>query len=112
MPFSPVSGPPGRPPTRRPGDDPGRAAQHVRRRFLVVNAVPLAIGVVLSCSTALCGATVYGRLTLGVVWGVLQLGVLLGSVWWYEARSARLCDPVERPPAGTAGGPAAREPGW
>ncbi|MEU9294378.1 hypothetical protein [Streptomyces sp. NPDC048266] len=61
--------------------------------------MPLGIGVVLSCSTALTAVQVYGRLTLGVVWGVLQLVVFLGSVWWYEDRSTRLCGPGQRPGA-------------
>ncbi|MFC8822553.1 hypothetical protein [Streptomyces rochei] len=74
--------------------------------------MPLAIGVVLSCSTRLSGADMHGRLTLGVVWSVLQLGVFLVSVWWYERRSARLSDYVDRSPAGAAGGSSTREPGW
>jgi hypothetical protein len=94
------------------GDDSDDTTRHVRRAFLVVNAVPLAIGVVLSCSTALSGTHVYGRLTLGVVWSVLQLGVFLVSVWWHETRSERLSGLVQRPPAGTAGGSFARERGW
>ncbi|MEW5654105.1 hypothetical protein [Streptomyces cinereoruber] len=71
------------------------AGRHVRRTFLAVNAVPLGIGAALSCSTALTAIQVYGRLTLGVVWAALQLGVFLGSVWWYESRAARLHDPGE-----------------
>ncbi|MGW2014688.1 hypothetical protein [Streptomyces sp. NPDC001927] len=67
---------------------PAPAGRHVRRTFLTVNAVPLGVGIVLSCSTALTGVQVYGRLTLGVVWATLQLCVFLGSVWWYEAGTA------------------------
>ncbi|PVC76138.1 hypothetical protein DBP18_05165 [Streptomyces sp. CS081A] len=89
----------------------------VRRTFLTVNAAPLATGVVLSCSTSLSGVHVYGRLTLGLVWGTLQLGVFLAAVGWYEARSTRMCDPGDqdlpsgRPAARPAGGPPARERG-
>ncbi|MEU9859493.1 hypothetical protein AB0D99_01370 [Streptomyces sp. NPDC047971] len=72
---------------------PAAAGRHVRRTFLTLNAVPLGIGVVLSCSTALTAVQVYGRLTLGVVWGLVQLAVFLGSVWWYEDRSTRLAEP-------------------
>jgi hypothetical protein len=78
--------------------------------FLIVNAVPLGIGVVLSCSTALTAVQVYGRLTLGVVWGVLQLVVFLGSVWWYEDRSTRLCEPGQQPEA-VQPASSGREPG-
>ncbi|POX47537.1 hypothetical protein C3489_29300 [Streptomyces sp. Ru71] len=67
-----------------------------QRRFLAVNAVPLAVGVVLSCAAGLAAAPVYGRSTLGIVWGILQLGVFVGSVWWYEDHSTRVCDPLEQ----------------
>ncbi|MER7516502.1 hypothetical protein [Streptomyces sp. NPDC126499] len=104
--------PAARPPaSSRRDDDPGSRGRQLRRTFLTVNAVPLGIGVALSCSTALTAVQVYGRLTLGVVWGALQLGVFLGSVWWYEHRAARPRDPGGRspspqPPYGV------RESGW
>ncbi|WP_406864221.1 hypothetical protein ABZO31_28795 [Streptomyces sp. HUAS MG47] len=84
-PFVPTPAVP--PPAPPGGDGTSGAGRRVRRTFLALNAVLLGVGVVLSCSTTLTGITVYGRLTLGVVWGVLQLGVFLGSVWWYEDRS-------------------------
>ncbi|MGX6751449.1 hypothetical protein ACM562_29725 [Streptomyces xantholiticus] len=64
--------------------------------FLALNAVPFAVGVVLSCAAELAEAPVYGRLTLGLGWGILQLGVFAGSVWWYENRAMRVCDHLER----------------
>lgn len=116
--FPSTPAPPGGPPAPRHGASPDEIGRRVRRTFLTVNAVPLAIGVVLSCSTALTGTRVYGRLTLGVVWGAVQLGVFLVSVWWYEARSVRPDAPAERffapenPPTGNAGTSPARERGW
>ncbi len=95
MRFPFVQAPPGGPPA--PTRDADGAARRVRRAFLVANAVPLATGVVLSCSTTLSGAHVYGRLTLGLMGGILQLGVFLAAVGWYEDRSTWLCDPAEQP---------------
>lgn len=94
-----VPNPAPRPLAPRRGEGPDPSGRHLRWTFLTVNAVPLGIGVALSCSTALTAVQVYGRLTLGVVWCALQLGVFLGSVWWYEDRSTRQCAPGERPPA-------------
>ncbi|QES09778.1 hypothetical protein DEJ44_31865 [Streptomyces venezuelae] len=117
MRFSLVQGPPGcspAPPREADADD---AARRVRRTFLVVNAVPLVTGVVLSCSPTLSGAHVHGRLTLGLMGGFLQLGVFLAAVGWYEARSTRLCYPAEQPPAsdrlhaGPVSAPSGRETG-
>ncbi|WP_158718917.1 hypothetical protein [Streptomyces globisporus] len=67
-----------------------------QRVFLAVNAAPFAVGVVLSCTAELAAAPVYGRLTLGLLWGVLQLGVFAGSVWWYENQATHVCDPLEQ----------------
>lgn len=78
-----------------PPSVPASVGGYVRRKFLAVNAVPLGIGVALSCSTGLTAIQVYGRLTLGVVWAALQLGVFLSSVWWYESRVTRWRDPDE-----------------
>ncbi|MFE5483941.1 hypothetical protein [Streptomyces sp. NPDC056527] len=92
--------------------------QRVRRTFLAVNAVPLAIGLVLSCATALGGVAVYGRLSLGLVWGFLQLGLFVASAWWFEDRSTRLSGSDERPlpsgPPAAGGSTASRasEAGW
>ncbi|NBE50176.1 hypothetical protein [Streptomyces boluensis] len=82
-----------------------------------MNGAPLAVGIVLSCSTEATGVDVVGRLTLGVVWGVLQLGVFLASVWWYEDRCARVrhhveLSPAPLGPAGAADAPPMREAGW
>ncbi|GAA3086867.1 hypothetical protein GCM10017562_66350 [Streptomyces roseofulvus] len=115
-PFSPV--PPGGPPASPRGVGPHDVGRRVRRTFLVVNAVPLSIGVVLSCTPAIAGVTVYGRLTLGVVWVALQLALFLLSTWWYEDRSTRLCEGAgpgtagSPPRAGTAEASSSRQPGW
>ncbi|MFF1508273.1 hypothetical protein [Streptomyces sp. NPDC058326] len=58
------------------------------RVLVTVNALPLAVGVLLSCSTALGEISVYGRLTLGITWALTQLVVLIGGTWWYENRAA------------------------
>ncbi|MEU6165925.1 hypothetical protein [Streptomyces tanashiensis] len=113
-----VPTPPGRPPASPGVASPDGTGRSVRRAFLVVNAAPLALGVMLSCAPAIAGVTVYGQLTLGVVWVSLQLGLFLASTWWYEHRSTRLRDGVDEdavaglPPAGTTGAPSSRQPGW
>ncbi|MFB7755145.1 hypothetical protein ACFC18_36935 [Streptomyces sp. NPDC056121] len=86
-----------------------RAVHRAQRVFLAVNAVPLAAGIVLSCTAGLATVPVRGRLTLGITWGILQLGVFLGSTWWYENRSTRVCDPLEQSLA--SGMPPTRAPG-
>ncbi|NWF24790.1 hypothetical protein HW130_00660 [Streptomyces sp. PKU-EA00015] len=72
--------------------------------FLALNAVPFAVGVVLSCAAELAKVPVYGRLTLGLGWGILELGVFAGSVWRYENRVMRVCDHLERPLTSGASG--------
>jgi hypothetical protein len=67
-----------------------------QRTFLVVNAVPLIVGVVLSCFTDIPAVPVYGQLTLGLVWGILQCGLFITTAWAYENRSTRSCDPIEQ----------------
>ncbi|MEU9478705.1 hypothetical protein [Streptomyces sp. NPDC048191] len=62
--------------------------------FLVLNAVPLAAGTVLSSFTDVPSVPVYGQLTLGVVWGFLQCTLLVATAWLYEDRSTRSCDPL------------------
>ncbi|MGC0327097.1 hypothetical protein RKD23_000087 [Streptomyces sp. SAI-170] len=76
---------------------PPASSQHSSRdtRVLVtVNALPLAVGVLLSCSTTLGEVSVYGRLTLGMAWALTQLVVLVGGTWWYENRAASSCEPA------------------
>lgn len=114
-PSAPAS--PGRPLLRRGDASPDGSDRQDQRIFLGVNALPLAIGVVLSCSATLTGVRVYGLLTLGVAWGGLQFCVFLAGVWWYEARSSGRDDPAEHTPVagplhtGAAGAPSARESG-
>ncbi|MFG3160048.1 hypothetical protein ACGFY8_09210 [Streptomyces sp. NPDC048232] len=62
--------------------------------LVTVNALPLAVGVLLSCSTTLGEVSVYGRLTLGTAWALTQLLVLVGGTWWYESRAASSCEPA------------------
>lgn len=81
---------------------PSASSRHSSRdtRVLVtVNALPLAVGVLLSCSTTLGEVSMYGRLTLGTAWALTQLLVLVGGTWWYESRAASSCEPA---PATTA----------
>ncbi|MFD0440950.1 hypothetical protein [Streptomyces chartreusis] len=67
-----------------------------QRSFLVVNGVPFAIGAVLSCFTDVPGVAVHGDLTLGLIWGILQCALFVASAWWFEVRSTRTSDPIER----------------
>ncbi|MFE6066998.1 hypothetical protein [Streptomyces sp. NPDC056525] len=112
-----VPTPPGGPPASPGGAGPDGTGRSVRRAFLVVNAATLVLGVVLSCAPVIAGVTVYGQLTLGVVWVSLQLGLFLASTWWYEYRSTRLRDGVDKdaaaglPSAGTTGTSSSRQPG-
>ncbi|MEV8066206.1 hypothetical protein AB0P32_08695 [Streptomyces sp. NPDC085995] len=62
--------------------------------LVTVNALPLAVGVLLSCSTTLGEVSVYGRLTLGMAWALTQLVVLVAGTWWYENRAASSCEPA------------------
>ncbi|MFF8848060.1 hypothetical protein ACF08N_36090 [Streptomyces sp. NPDC015127] len=59
--------------------------------LVTINALPLAVGVLLSCSTTLGATPVYGRLTLGLGWAFVQLAVLVGGTCWYEHRAASSC---------------------
>ncbi|MFF6883799.1 hypothetical protein ACFY9F_11495 [Streptomyces sp. NPDC012421] len=64
------------------------------RMLVTLNALPLAVGVLLSCSTTLGEISVYGRLTLGITWALTQLVVLVGGTWWYENRAASSFEPA------------------
>lgn len=56
------------------------------RAYIVVNAVPLAAGIVLSTFTDIPAVSVSGNLTLGILWSVLQCGLFVATAWAYEAR--------------------------
>ncbi|MEV6572207.1 hypothetical protein [Streptomyces sp. NPDC051577] len=76
---------------------PSASSRHPSRdtRVLVtVNALPLAVGGLLSCSTALGGISAYGRLTLGMACAFAQLVVLVAGTWWYENRAASSFEPA------------------
>ncbi|WMX44633.1 hypothetical protein [Streptomyces roseicoloratus] len=76
------------------------------RVLVTINALPLAVGILLSCSTRLGETSVYGRLTLAMGWALTQLVVLVGGTWWYESRavSSREPAPTTTAPSRTAGG--------
>ncbi|MFH8573866.1 hypothetical protein [Streptomyces sp. NPDC017993] len=69
-----------------------------QRAFIVVNAGPLAVAIVLYCIPQLSGTEVFGQITLGITWGLLQLGLFISTSWWYENRSSTLCDAGNRSP--------------
>jgi hypothetical protein len=101
--FSP--NPPGRPSAPLPShhDGPSRhlnslreTTHRVQRGFLVVNGIPFAVGITLSCFTDVPAVQVYGKLTLGLMWGVLQCALFIATAWLYEMRSARSVDPLEQ----------------
>ncbi|MCX5230931.1 hypothetical protein ABZY16_00160 [Streptomyces sp. NPDC006553] len=79
-----------------------QAVHRAQRGFLAVNAVPLAAGLLLFPFTTVASVRVAGDLTLGMAWAIAQCGLFAGSAWWYEIRSARVCDPLEDSP--TSGG--------
>lgn len=97
--------PPGNPPAPLPTHNAGRSqrvsqlretAHRAQRDFLVVNGVPFAVGITLSCFTDVPSVQVYGKLTLGLVWGVLQCALFIATAWLYERRSTRSADPLEQ----------------
>ena len=71
-------------------------AHRAQRNFLVVNGIPFAVGITLSCFTDVPAVEVYGKLTLGLVWGVLQCALFVATAWLYEMRSTRSADPLEQ----------------
>ncbi|NEB04208.1 DUF485 domain-containing protein [Streptomyces sp. SID13726] len=71
-------------------------AHRAQRDFVVVNGIPFAVGITLSCFTDVPAVQVYGELTLGLVWGVLQCALFIATAWLYELRSTRSADPLEQ----------------
>ncbi|MFJ8107937.1 hypothetical protein [Streptomyces sp. NPDC096132] len=69
--------------------------RRVQRTLLLVNVVPLVVGSLLSSFTDIPAIFLYRRLTLGMVWGLLQICLFVITAWLFELRSQRLCDPVE-----------------
>jgi hypothetical protein len=76
-----------------------QAIHRVQCVFLAVNAAPLAAGLLLFPFSTVASVRVTGDLTLCMVWGIAHCGLFAGSAWWYENRSARVCDPLEDAPA-------------
>ncbi|MFE0511950.1 hypothetical protein [Streptomyces sp. NPDC058964] len=70
-------------------------AHQAQRALLAVNGVPFAAGIVLSSFTDVPSIPVQGRLTLGLVWGVLQIGLFVTTACLYEVRCTRSCDALE-----------------
>ncbi|MEU7703563.1 hypothetical protein ACF064_02655 [Streptomyces sp. NPDC015492] len=62
--------------------------------LVTVNALPLAVGVLLSCSTTLGEISVYGRLTLAITWAFTQLVVLVAGTWWFENQAVSSLEPA------------------
>ncbi len=92
----------------RHGESLRGTTRRARRAFVAANAVPLVVGIALSLLTALPAVHVYGHIPLGLVWGVLQCGLFVATVWVYETRCTA-CEPVERPRASDV--PQAEAPG-
>ncbi|MFF0559339.1 hypothetical protein [Streptomyces sp. NPDC004266] len=88
MPSSFTPPPPGHTPEPHPSPTVLVREREAQRAFLVANAVPLAIGILLSWSSSLSGARLYGHLTLGIAWGLLQLGVFVATAWRYDGHAA------------------------
>lgn len=61
---------------------------HGERTYIAVNVVPLSAGIVLSSFTDVPAVSLYGNLTLGIVWSVLQCGLFVATAWAYEIRHA------------------------
>ncbi|MFG1667714.1 hypothetical protein [Streptomyces sp. Y7] len=61
------------------------ATDHAGRVLLLVNTVPLAAGILLSCFTEVPAVPVLGPLTLGLLWNVLQCCLFVATAWWYDA---------------------------
>jgi hypothetical protein len=76
-------------------EDLSDTTHRAQRAFVVVNAVPFTTGILLSCFTDVPAVSVYGHLTLGLVWGILQCGLFVASAWWYETQATRSGDPLE-----------------
>ncbi|MFJ6513101.1 hypothetical protein ACIQMO_26795 [Streptomyces sp. NPDC091406] len=74
------------------------------RVLVTINALPLAVGVLLSCSTPLGEISLYGRLTLALGWALAQLVVLVGGAWWYEARTGSSGEPAPATTAASSAG--------
>ncbi|WP_030691080.1 hypothetical protein [Streptomyces globisporus] len=88
VPSSFIPPPPGHTPEPHPSPTALVRERDAQWTFLVANALPLAVGILLSWSSSLSGVRVYGHLTLGIAWGLLQLGIFMVTAWRYEDRAA------------------------
>lgn len=65
-----------------------------RRRFAAVNGTWFALALLLDCTAGgLLAHPVLGRVSLGMVVGVVQGALLLTTALWYDRLSARRFDP-------------------
>ncbi|MFC9399238.1 hypothetical protein ACFTWS_39960 [Streptomyces sp. NPDC057027] len=88
---------------RKDGGGHRRTLHDALRTYLVLNGTSLVIGVVMSCSTRIAEVRVNARLTLGIMWGLLQLTLFMTTTWWYERQATRLPGPLDAfPQAGTS----------
>ncbi|WP_262706365.1 MULTISPECIES: hypothetical protein [Streptomyces] len=55
--------------------------RRAQRAFVAANAVPLVVGIALSLLTAVPAVHVYGHVTLGLVWGILQCGLFVSGLY-------------------------------
>ncbi|AVV46801.1 hypothetical protein C6376_41265 [Streptomyces sp. P3] len=66
-----------------------------QRAFLIVNAVPFAVSIVLSCFTDVPAVAVYGEFTLGLAWGIAQCALFVASAWLCDMRITQKSEPAE-----------------
>ncbi|MFJ9575310.1 DUF485 domain-containing protein [Streptomyces sp. NPDC101191] len=72
-----------------------RTLSEARRRFLAANGAAFLVSAVLSGTAGELFATrPAGTMPLGIVFGALQLTVLLLSSWWYDRALSRHVDPL------------------
>lgn len=72
------------------------STHRLQRSFILINAVPFTIGVMTSSFLPDVATTHVSRnLTVGVLWGFLQIVLFSVTAWWYASSSARLSDPAE-----------------
>ncbi len=72
-----------------------RTLSEARRRFLAANGAALLVSAVLSGTAGELFATrPAGTMPLGIVFGALQVAVLLLSSWWYDRTLRHHADPL------------------
>jgi hypothetical protein len=70
-----------------------RLVARARRRFVVANGAVFLLALLLDCSADdLPTRRIVGRVTLGMVLGLVQAALLLATAWRHDRLSARHCD--------------------